>query len=119
MTGFPTPVETLNFSSETALAYLELSEKNASSAVTRLRRSDFMAVRYALPFVFANFGIAIAAKMPMMTTTINSSIRVKPLRSLRMSAFQKVESGLPAEIGGAIDAFTLGNAWARIPSAGK
>src|SRR5947199_5679537 len=35
---------------------------------------------YALPFVFANFGIAIAARMPMMTTTINSSISVNPFR---------------------------------------
>ena len=34
----------------------------------------------AFSFVFANFGIAIAARMPMMTTTISSSIRVKPLR---------------------------------------
>src|SRR6266581_7270335 len=85
MVGVPTPVETLNFNNETLAAYLELSEKNASSAVTRLRRSDFMAVRYALPFVFANLGIAIAAKMPMMTTTINSSIRVKPLRIFCMS----------------------------------
>jgi len=50
--------------------------------VTRLRRSDFIAVTYAFDFVFANFGIAIAAKMPMMTTTINSSMRVKPLRIL-------------------------------------
>ena len=43
-------------------------------------RSDFMAVTYAFSFVSENFGIAIAAKMPMMTTTIRSSIRVKPLR---------------------------------------
>jgi hypothetical protein len=43
-------------------------------------RSDFMAVMYAFFFVFANFGIAIAARMPMMTTTIRSSMRVKPLR---------------------------------------
>jgi hypothetical protein len=28
--------------------------------------------------VFANFGIAIAARMPMITTTIKSSISVKP-----------------------------------------
>src|SRR2546426_5011319 len=51
-----------------------------SSAVTRFRRSDFIDARYAFSFVFANFGIAIAAKMPMMTTTIRSSINVKPLR---------------------------------------
>src|SRR5687768_13211946 len=43
-----------------------------------LRRSDFIAARYAFSLVFANFGIAIAARMPMMTTTIRSSIRVKP-----------------------------------------
>src|SRR2546430_14623231 len=43
-----------------------------------LRRSDFIAATYALSFVLANFGIAIAARMPMMTTTIKSSIRVNP-----------------------------------------
>src|SRR6476646_1806939 len=43
-----------------------------------LRRSDFIAATYALSLVLANFGIAIAARMPMMTTTIRSSIRVKP-----------------------------------------
>src|SRR5712692_10334619 len=35
---------------------------------------------YAFSFVLANLGIAMAAKMPMITTTISSSIRVKPLR---------------------------------------
>src|SRR5213595_573907 len=43
-----------------------------------LRRSDFIAATYALSFVLANFGIAIAARMPMMTTTIRSSMSVKP-----------------------------------------
>jgi hypothetical protein len=28
----------------------------------------------------ANFGIAIAARMPMITTTMSSSISVKPIR---------------------------------------
>src|SRR3989442_7291554 len=60
--------------------YFTESAKYASSAVTRFRRSDFIDARYAFSFVFANFGIAIAAKMPMMTTTIRSSINVKPLR---------------------------------------
>ena len=69
--------------------YDELSEKYASSDVTRLRRSDFIAVMYAFCFVLANFGIAIAAKMPMITTTIRSSIRVKPLRCLSMSRFTR------------------------------
>src|SRR5436305_10485811 len=43
-----------------------------------LRRSDFIAATYALSLVLANFGIAIAARMPIMTTTIRSSMRVKP-----------------------------------------
>src|SRR5213592_490401 len=65
----PTPI---------AVVYFTESAKNASSAVIRFRRSDFIEARYAFSFVFANFGIAIAAKMPMITTTIRSSIRVKP-----------------------------------------
>src|SRR5206468_11557314 len=60
--------------------YLTESAKYASSAVTRLRRSDFIEARYAFSFVLANFGIAIAARMPMITTTMRSSISVKPLR---------------------------------------
>src|SRR6266487_5713591 len=52
-------------------------------AVTRFRRSDFIEARYAFSFVLANFGIAMAAKIPMITTTIRSSIRVKPLRFMR------------------------------------
>src|SRR5690242_3268875 len=65
---------------DVVVTYLSESEKYASSAVTRLRRSDFMDAAYAFCLVLANFGIAIAARMPMMTTTINSSISVKPLR---------------------------------------
>ena len=41
-----------------------------------------MAATYAFSFVFANLGIAIAARMPIITTTISSSISVKPLRVL-------------------------------------
>src|SRR5437762_11644978 len=63
----------------TVVLYLTESAKYASSAVTRLRRSDFIEAIYAFSFVFANFGIAMAAKMPIITTTISSSIRVKPL----------------------------------------
>src|SRR5438105_12449063 len=53
--------------------YLTESAKYASSAVTRFRRSDFIEAMYAFAFVLANFGIAMAAKMPMITTTISSS----------------------------------------------
>src|SRR5262245_59912889 len=45
--GLATPVELWNFSAPIVAVYFELSEKNASSAVTRLRRSDFIAVTYA------------------------------------------------------------------------
>src|SRR5256885_16954166 len=37
---------------------------------------------YAFSFVLANFGIAIAARIPMITTTINSSINVNPRRPI-------------------------------------
>src|SRR5947207_10130906 len=60
--------------------YTTLFRSYASSAVTRFRRSDFIEAMYAFAFVLANFGIAMAAKMPMITTTISSSMSVKPLR---------------------------------------
>src|SRR5438094_1993186 len=60
--------------------YLTESAKYASSAVTRFRRSDFIEAMYAFAFVLAKFGIAMAAKMPMITTTISSPMSVKPLR---------------------------------------
>ena len=80
MIGNATPVDGANLTCEESMVveYLPLSEKNASSAVTRFRRSEIMAVLYALLFVLANLGIAMAAKMPMITTTIRSSISVKP-----------------------------------------
>src|SRR3989442_8934103 len=63
-----------------AAVYFTESAKYASSAVTRFRRSDFIEAMYAFSLVFANFGIAMAARMPMITTTIRSSMSVKPLR---------------------------------------
>src|SRR5438046_7602398 len=77
--GPTTPVVVL-YAVPRLLVYLTESAKYASSAVIRLRRSDFIEARYAFSFVFANLGIAMAARMPMITTTINSSISVKPLR---------------------------------------
>src|SRR5436309_15885493 len=62
------------------VVYLTESAKYASSAVTMFRRSDFIEAMYAFSFVLANFGIAMAARMPMITTTISSSMSVKPLR---------------------------------------
>src|SRR5437016_7183354 len=69
------------------VVYLTESAKYASSAVTMFRRSDFIEEMYAFSFVLANFGIAIAAKMPMITTTINSSMSVKPLRFICTSPY--------------------------------
>src|SRR5690242_21633567 len=85
MVGAVLPVDWVNITPPAPIVaeYLTESAKYASSAVTRLRRSDFMEARYAFSFVLANFGIAIAAKMPMITTTINSSMSVKPLRFMR------------------------------------
>src|SRR5256886_3844980 len=79
MVGPTTPLVVL-YAVPRLFVYLTESAKYASSAVIRFRRSDFIDARYAFSFVFANFGIAIAAKMPMITTTIRSSISVKPLR---------------------------------------
>src|SRR5438093_3314762 len=52
-----------------AVVALSLAEsaKYASSAVARCRSSDFIAAMHAFAFVLANFGIAMAAKMPMIT----------------------------------------------------
>src|ERR1700694_4193820 len=66
-----------------------LSAAYCSSYVARLRRSDFIAATYALSFVLANFGIAIAARIPMITTTIKSSISVKPFLLLDMEELRK------------------------------
>src|SRR3989449_4718857 len=58
-----------------AAVYFTESAKYASSAVTRFRRSDFIEARYAFSLVFANFGIAMAARMPIdrKSTRLNSS----------------------------------------------
>src|SRR5438552_6877416 len=60
--------------------YLTESAKCASAQMTGLQSPDFIVWMYAFAFVLANFGIAMAAKMPMITTTISSSMSVKPLR---------------------------------------
>src|SRR5437773_8251600 len=82
MVGPTTPLVVANAVPRLVVYFTE-SAKYASSAVTRFRRSDFIEARYAFSFVLANFGIAMAAKIPMITTTIRSSIRVKPLRFIR------------------------------------
>src|SRR5439155_11098163 len=62
------------------VVYLIESTKYAAYAVTTLRGFSFIVARSAFSFVLANLGIAMAAKMPIITTTISSSMSVKPLR---------------------------------------
>src|SRR5256885_10265968 len=89
MVGSVLPVDWLKVTPPAPIVdeYFTESAKYASSAVTRLRRSDFIEARYAFSFVLANFGIAIAARMPIITTTINSSMSVKPLRFICTSPY--------------------------------
>jgi hypothetical protein len=63
-----------------ATSYRLLSAKKASCADDRLRRSALSVDSMARDFVLPNFGIAIDARMPIITTTIKSSMRVKPRR---------------------------------------
>lgn len=77
-----TPGEVFRVRLEIVVVYALFSKKYDSSAVDRLRRSVLSDAAFALPFVFANFGIAIAARIPMITTTISSSMRVKPRRGV-------------------------------------
>src|SRR5437870_13812521 len=95
MTGAVLPVDWVKTTPPAPMVaeYLTESAKYASSAVTRLRRSDFIEARYAFSFVLANFGIAIAAKMPMITTTISSSMSVKPLDRKSVEQGRSVDHG--------------------------
>jgi hypothetical protein len=57
--------------------------------------------------VFANFGIAIAARIPMITTTIRSSISVKTLRMvLRMRVSLQMPEGFRLRLRDATALFT-------------
>src|SRR5437016_4546353 len=81
MVGTVLPVDWVNVTPPAPIAaeYLTESAKYASSAVTRLRRSDFIEARYAFSFVLANFGIAIAAKMRSVKTTTKIQSLTKPV----------------------------------------
>src|SRR5439155_8629297 len=67
--------------------YFTESAKYASSAVTRLRRSDFIEARYAFSFVLANFGIAIAAKRSEEKTSELQSLGENVCRFLCKSTY--------------------------------
>src|SRR5438067_4021731 len=57
---------------------------NALSAVNNALRFAFASLCFDRAWNLMKFGIAIAARMPMIATTIISSIRVKPFCSLFM-----------------------------------
>src|SRR5207247_8225531 len=57
-----------------------LSVLRAQHSFPTLRSSD----------LFANFGIAMAARMPIITTTIRSSISVKPLRFVGKTSLERL-----------------------------
>src|SRR5439155_21752072 len=52
--------------------YLIESAKRSEEHTSELQSRGYIVSRFAFAFVFANFGIAIAARIPMITTTINS-----------------------------------------------
>src|SRR5258708_16801623 len=107
----PTTPVVVEYAVPRLLVYFTESAKYASSAVIRLRRSDFIEARYAFSFVFANFGIAIAAKMPMITTTIRSSIIVKPLRFIPF--LLSVRYGFPTPLSATVMPYRLEKAQAK------
>src|SRR5258705_12524027 len=83
MVGPTTPV-VVEYAVPRLLVYFTESAKYASSAVIRLRRSDFIHARYAFSFVFANFGIAIAAKMPRSEAHTSELLSLKHLLFIRL-----------------------------------
>jgi len=64
-------------------AYTPSFAYQLSWAVARLRRSDFITASWAVVLVPPNRGMAIVARIPMITTTMRSSMRVKPLGERR------------------------------------
>src|SRR5688500_19042413 len=69
---------------------------------------------FALSLVVANFGIAIAARMPMITTTISSSMRVKPLRFMLTFLQMTWASRVPLASGGVCSEAVRGNRYAMV-----
>ena len=58
--------------------YVEFAAKYASSATAAFLKSDLTCASWPRFLYAANCGIAIAAKIPMIATTTNNSISVKP-----------------------------------------
>src|SRR2546427_12584294 len=63
---------------EPAALYLLMSVARASHAVGMVRISAIVLFCFERCMAVSRFGMAMAARMPMIATTISSSIRVKP-----------------------------------------
>src|SRR5450432_3733569 len=74
-----------------AALYLLTSVARASHAVAIVRMSAIVLFCFARCIAVSRLGIAIAARMPMIATTISSSIRVKPFCFLVISNFSLIE----------------------------
>src|SRR2546426_7391292 len=61
-----------------AALYLFMSVARASHAVAMVRISAMVLFCFERCMAVSRFGMAMAARMPMIATTISSSIRVKP-----------------------------------------
>src|ERR1051325_563856 len=67
-----------------ATRYVFVSVARASHAVAMVRISAIVRFCFERCIAVSRFGMAIAARMPMIATTISSSIRVKPFWFLLM-----------------------------------
>lgn len=70
--------------SDSTDVYVSFSNMKPSSVPLKFRRSVLRLASFALPLRFWNFGMAIAARTPMITMTISSSMRVKAGRGVRI-----------------------------------
>src|SRR2546427_11342834 len=61
------------------VVYLTESANGGASGGARVQSSEVVEELKEKSFVLANFGIAMAARMPRITTTINSSMSRNPL----------------------------------------
>src|SRR5712671_284595 len=90
----------------TNVEYLSFSWKYAFMAVNEAFRFAFASLCFDRAWNLMKFGIAIAARMPMIATTIISSMSVKPFCSFFIvvllglaTAVQKQDMGRPVEDG--------------------
>jgi hypothetical protein len=72
------PGMVLEVIAEDDVLYAEFAAKYASCATAAFLKSDLTCASWPRFLYAANWGIAMAAKIPMIATTTNNSISVKP-----------------------------------------